>query len=117
MRNTNLSPKPKYVKINRVELKRERMDKWMNAVDRVGKIVECQLQEVCEFGDGVFYNISKAVLQTYPHKYQKSRGVVELIGEYANHTSYDNKKESTEITTQPIEITTEWDSNQLQIKV
>ena len=117
MRNINLPPKGEYVKINRVEQRRERMDKWMNAVDRVGKIVECQLQEVCEFGDGVFYNISKAVLQTYPHKYQKSKGVVELIGEYAKHTSFGNQKESTEITTQPIEITTEWDSNLISIKV
>ena len=117
MRNPNLPPKPKYVKINRVEQKRERMDKWMNTVDRVGTIVESQLQDVCGFGDGVFYNITKAVLQIYPHKYQKSKGVVGLIGEYAKTTLYDNQKESTEITIQPIEITTEWDSNKPQITV
>ena len=115
IRNPNLPPKPKYVKVNRVEQKHERMDKWMNTVDRVGKIVEYQLQEVCGFGDGVFYNISKAVLQTYPHKYQKSKGVVELKGEYAK--LFDNQKESIEITTQPIEITSEWDSNLISIKV
>jgi len=120
MRNPNLPPKPKYEKIDRVEQKRERMDKMMNVIDRVGKINDSPLQEVCGFGDGVFYNIRKAVLQTYPQKYQRSKGVWEGNSEYLKaieQTKEDLITESKEITTQPIEITTEWESNKLQITV
>ena len=110
MRNSNLSPKPKYVKINRIEQKHERMDKWMNVVDRVGKITEYQLQEVCGFGNGVFYDISKAALQAYPLKYQRGKGSVELKGEYAK--LFENQQE---ITIKPIVITTTWNSNEITI--
>lgn len=111
MRNPNLPPKPKTNPIDRVAQKRERMDKMMNAVDRVGEIVDCQLQEACEFGDGIHYIISKAVLQVYPHKYERKKGVWKLKGEYMKSTCM--QEEPTEITI--THITTDWDSNEIPI--
>ena len=103
MRNLNIKPKGKYVKVNRVLEKEQRMDKLMDIVDRDKEITSYQLQKILGFGDGTFYKIGQAVLQAYPKCYSYVKGVWKVIEGFVKIK-------------EPFPITAEWDSKLIAIK-
>ena len=103
MRNNNIKPRGKYVKVDRIREKEQRMDMLMDIIDREKEINSYQLQKITGFGNGVFYNIGKAVLQAFPKSYSSVKGVWKVI------------EESVKIK-EPFPITTEWDSKLIAIK-
>jgi len=100
LRNQYLAAKPKPVKVDRVKQKEQRMDVLMDIVDREKEIKDYQLQIICGWGDGIFYSISKAVLQTYPNSYTREKGVWKVKQEPAK-------------TKLSFPLSTDWDSNEI----
>ena len=104
MRNPNLPPKPKYVKVNRILEKEQRVDKFMDIIEKEKEITSYQLQKITGFGNGTFYNIGQAVLQAFPNSYSCVKGVWKVKEEFVKIK-------------EPFPITTEWNSNKLQITI
>lgn len=90
LRNQYLAPKQKYVKVDRILQKEQRMDELMDIVDREKKIIDYQLQDILGWGDGTFYSISKAVLQKYPNSYTREKGVWQIKDSKPSSIVWDN---------------------------